>query len=88
MNQEQLTQEINNIEKAIRATDSMRTEALTKKKMYEDSLAEQRKEFEALGTTPEKAAEKREELENKIKANMEFINKNLPIELLKKWGKL
>lgn len=88
MSKEYITQKIAELEKQIKVTEDMRTEALTKKKMYEESLKEKEEALKKLGTTPEAAEEKMKELEASINEKIKFMEDNLPLDLLRKWGKI
>lgn len=88
MSKEYITQKIVELEKQIKVTEDMRTEALTKKKMYEESLKEKEEALKKLGTTPENAEEKMKELEASINEKIKFMEDNLPLDLLRKWGKI
>lgn len=88
MSKEYITQKIAELEKQIKVTEDMRTEALTKKKMYGESLKEKEEALKKLGTTPETAEDKMKELEASINEKIKFMEENLPLELLRKWGKI
>jgi len=88
MNREERIQKINEIEKVLKVTEDLRTEAITKKKMYEEQLAKTENALKELGTTPEEAEKKIEELKKEIEEGIKAINEALPVELLKKWGRI
>jgi len=88
MNKGQLVEKMTEVEKYIKVTEAVRTEAMTKEKLYTESLKEKEEALKELGTTPEEAESKIKKLEDEIAADLVFIEENLPIELLKKWGKL
>ena len=88
LDKEKRIKEINETEKILKASEDLRNEALTKKKMYEEQLKEKEDALKKLGTTPEEAENKIKELDMKIEKDIEYIKSQLPIELLKKWKKI
>ena len=88
MDKERRIKDISEAEKILKASEDLRNEALTKKKMYEESLKEKEEALKKLGTTPEEAEAKIKELELEIEKDLQFIRDNLPIDLLKQWKKI
>lgn len=88
LDKESRIKKINETEKILKASEDLRNEAITKKKMYEEQLEGKKKELLELGTTPEEAEKKIAQLTKEIDEDLEFINASLPVNLLKKWGKI
>lgn len=80
--------EIQEIEKALKASEEYRQEAITKKDIWEKQVKEKDEELAKLGTTPEKGRKEIEEIDKKIQENIEALKKMIPIALLRKKGKI
>jgi len=85
---EQLTVELQNIEKAIQASETLRQRAITSKELYEQQLKETESELKALGTTAEKAEQDLQKIDEQIAINLQEIKDKLPFDLLQKYGLL
>lgn len=83
-----LVSQIQFAEKAINEADKLRSEAETKKKMHEQRLKEIEDDLIKLGVDPNNIDNKILELEEEINKNLNYINENLPLDLLKKYGKI
>lgn len=85
---EQLTVELQNIEKAIQASETLRQRAITSKELYEQQLKETESELKSLGTTAEKAEQDLRKIDEQIASNLQEIKNKLPFDLLQKYGLL
>jgi len=85
---EQRTKEINEAEKVVRITEELRNEAITKRKFYQESLKEKEDILKEYGTNINEADAKLSQLQAEYDEDLKFVNDNLPIDLLKKWGKI
>lgn len=87
-NTAQIMEDIELIEKGLKASENLRQQALTKKGVYEAQLKETDEELEKLGTTAEKGKKEIEEIDLKIQRNLDAIKEMIPFELLEKWNVL
>lgn len=85
MSKETIMNEIQEVEKAIKASEDLRQRAITYKSVYETQLKETEEEFKALGTTAEQAKKEIEEIDKKIAVTLEKIKGMIPYELLKEF---
>lgn len=86
--QNNILEELQYIEKALKASEEYRQEAITKKNIWEKQVKEKDEELSKLGTTPEKGRKEIEEIDKKIQENIETLKKMIPFDLLKKKGKI
>lgn len=82
---EQLTQNLQNIEKGIQASEQLRQRAITSKEIYERDLKATDEELKALGTTPEKAQADLEKIDASIQSKLESIQAKIPFDLLRQY---
>jgi len=87
MTKEQLTTELQNIEKAIQNSEMLRQRATANKEVYEEQIKQTDEEMKALGTTPEKAQEELASIDAQIERYLKNINDMIPYDLLKKYNK-
>ena len=87
MTKEQLTTELQNIEKAIQNSEMLRQRAVANKELYEEQIKQTDEELKALGTTPEKAQEELASIDAQIAKNLAKINEMIPFDLLRKYNK-
>lgn len=80
--------ELQTIEKALKASEDYRQEAITKKAIWEKQVQEKDAELLKLGTTPEKGRKEIEDIEKNIQASIEALNRMIPFELLRKKGRI
>jgi phage shock protein A len=85
MNKEMVMNEIQSIEKAIKASEELRQRALTSKGIYEQQLKETDEELKALGTTAERGRKDIEEIDAKIQENLAKIKEMIPFDLLQQY---
>ena len=88
LTKEQRTKKIEEAEKIVREAEALRTASLTMKEQYEKDLKTCEEELVKLGTTPDKVEEKIKEVSEEMDTLLKEIEDNLPIELLKKMGKI
>lgn len=88
LTKEQRTQKIEDAEKIVREAEALRTASLTMKEQYQKDLKNCEEELVKLGTTPDKVEEKIKEVSEEMDTLLKEIEENLPIELLKKMGKI
>lgn len=77
--------EIQSIEKAIKASEELRQRALTSKGIYEQQLKETDEELKALGTSAERGRKDIEEIDAKIQENLTKIKEMIPFDLLQQY---
>lgn len=87
MTKEQLTSELQRIEKAIQNSEMLRQRAESSKEIYEEQLRQTDEELKSLGTTAEKAEEELASIDQKIAKSLEKINEMIPFDLLKKYNR-
>jgi chromosome segregation ATPase len=87
MTKEQLTTELQNIEKAIQNSEMLRQRATANKEVYEEQIKQTDEELKALGTTSEKAQEELASIDAQISKNLKKINEMIPFDLLRKYNK-
>lgn len=87
MTKEQLTTELQNIEKAIQNSEMLRQRATANKEVYEEQIKQTDEELKALGTTPEKAEQELSSIDSQIATNLKRINEMIPFDLLRKYNK-
>jgi phage shock protein A len=85
MNKEMVMNEIQSIEKAIKASEELRQRALTSKGIYEQQLKETDEELKALGTSAERGRKDIEEIDAKIQENLAKIKEMIPFDLLQQY---
>lgn len=85
---ENLTNELQRVEKAIRASENLRQSALTKKGMYEEELKKKDEQLRELGTTPEQAEEDLRQIDVTIEKKLQEIENMIPFDLLHKYNML
>lgn len=85
---EKIMEEIQYIEKAIKASEEYRQVAITQKAMYEQQIKEKDEELAKLGTTAADAKKEIEDIDRQIIENIEKLKTMIPFELLKKKGKI
>lgn len=85
MSKEMIMNNIQETEKAIKASEDLRQRALTKKGMYEQQLKESDEELKALGTTAEEGRKEIQEIDATIEKNLESIKGMIPFDLLKEY---
>lgn len=83
-----LTKDLDMMGKAIDASSQYRQEAITKKSMWEQQVTEKDSELKALGTTPETARTDIEKIDNEILQSLEKLKNMVPLELLRKKGRI
>lgn len=88
MTKEQRTKKIETAEKMVREAEALRTASLTMKEQYEKDLKVCEDELVKLGTTPDKVEEKIREVALEMDSLLKEIEENLPLELLRKMGKI
>lgn len=79
---------INKAEKTVREAESLRTSAIALKEQHTTDLKRYEEELKKLGTTPDEAQNKINEIEEEMDSLLKEIEDNLPIELLKEYGKI
>lgn len=85
---ESLLQELQQTEKALKASEQLRMRALANKSAYENQLKENEEELKALGTTAEKAEEEIARIDQQIAEKLKQINEMIPYDLLNKYNLL
>lgn len=83
-----ILEELQYIEKALKASEEYRQEAITKKDIWEKQLAEKDEELRKLGTTPEEAESEIQKIEKQIMENIETLKQMIPFDILKKKGRI
>lgn len=86
INNEELLNMIQESEKAIKASETLKQDAMTRKSMWEASIKEKDAELTSLGTTPKKASSEIEAIDKSILENLKKIQSLIPMELLRKKG--
>lgn len=80
--------DIQSIEKAIKASEGLRQKASASKGIYEQQLKETDEELKALGTTAEKGKAEIDEIAKEIQDKKDKINSLIPYDLLKQYNVL
>lgn len=79
---------INKAEKTVRDAESLRTSAIALKEQHVADLKRYEEELKKLGTTPEEAEKKIKEIEEEMDSLLKEIEDNLPVDILKEYGKI
>lgn len=87
LSKEERIKKINYAEKVLREAENVRVASVTREEQFTKEIKKCEEELEKLGTTPETAEAKINELENEMDNLLKTIEENLPIELLKSLGK-
>ncbi len=88
LTKEQRTKKIEDAEKMVREAEALRTASLTMKAQYEKDLKACEEELAKLGTTPEEVDNKIKEVSEEMDTLLKEVEENLPIDLLRKMGKI
>ena len=86
MNMENITKELQAVEHAIKKSEELRQQAITKKGFYETALKETDDELKKLGTTAEAGRLELEKIDKEIEKNLEDIKSMIPYDLLTKYN--
>ena len=87
LTKEERIQKINYAEKVLREAENVRVASITREEQFSNEIKKCEEELAKLGTTPEEAESKINELENEMDSLLKTIEENLPIELLKSLGR-
>lgn len=85
---ESLINELQQTEKALKASEQLRMRAIANKGAYETQLKENEAELKALGTTAEQAEEEIRKIDAQIAEKLKKINEMIPYDLLNKYNLL
>lgn len=88
MIKEQTINDLEMVEKAIKASEELRQTAQTKKGMYEQQLIDTDEEFKALGTTAQEGHKEIEKIDAVIEKHLSEIKGMIPFELLKEYKRI
>jgi len=88
LTKEQLTTELQTIEKAIQNSEMLRQRATANKEVYEEQLKQTDDELKSLGTTAEKAEQELASIDQTIASHIAKINEMIPFDLLRKYNKV
>lgn len=75
---------IDEAEKKLRQLESLKASSVTKADLYKNDLEKSKEELLKLGTTPENAKNKLQEIEDEMNKLLQEIESNLPMDLLEK----
>lgn len=83
MTKEQLSNELQQTEHAIKQAELLRERAMTKKENYEEQIKQTEEEFKVLGTTSKDAESLITKLDEDIAKSLEKLQSMIPYDLLK-----
>ncbi|WCF11399.1 hypothetical protein NDS46_31065 (plasmid) [Paenibacillus thiaminolyticus] len=85
---EELLLQLQNAEKALKASEHLRMRAVANKGVYEQQLKDNDAELKALGTTADKAEAEIKSIDAQTAEMLSQINSMIPMDLLKKYNLL
>ena len=88
LSKEERINKINTADKLVREAEGIRAASIAMKEQYEKDREESENELLKLGTNKDEAENKLKELDLEMNALLETIEKEMPVELLKKYGKM
>jgi len=86
LTKEQLTNELQLIEKGIQNSEMLRQRATANKDVYEEQIKQTDEEFRLLGTTPEKAGEELASIDRQVETNLKRMKEMIPFDLLSRYN--